>query len=93
MHRPMLLSATPTMTLSLILRSDAVTMLPEGLVREHLRAGQLVRVRSALPDCSMEFATLTRTGVPLCHARVEFRELLRANGAIRSLPAGVSSAI
>jgi DNA-binding transcriptional LysR family regulator len=66
-----------TMTLDLVLNTDAVTILPESVVRPHLEAGRLVRLPVAMDDYSIEFAVLTRRGEPLCPAAVDFRELLR----------------
>jgi DNA-binding transcriptional LysR family regulator len=69
-----------TTTLDMVLKSDAVTILPEEAVRQHLQAGQLVRLPVAVSDHSIEFGILTRRGEPLCPATLEFSELLRRFG-------------
>jgi len=68
-----------SMTLDLVLSSDAITILPECTVRHHLKAGQLIRLPVALGEYSVEFGILTRRGDPVCSAALEFCELLRSS--------------
>jgi DNA-binding transcriptional LysR family regulator len=70
-----------TMTLNLVLKSDAVTILPECAVRHHPQAGRLIRLPGVVDQHSIEFGILTRRGEPPCPAAAEFRELLRESGA------------
>jgi DNA-binding transcriptional LysR family regulator len=64
-----------TMTMNLLHKSDAITLLPERVVRHTLRTGKLVRLPVAV-DYSVEFGILTCRGEALSAAAVEFRELL-----------------
>jgi DNA-binding transcriptional LysR family regulator len=69
-------------TLQLLQKSDAVTMLPESVVRDHLRAGLLaslaIKVGKSLPG----FGILSRRGEPLSAAATEFVESLRRYGKL-----------
>jgi len=55
-------SNSVTATLSLLLTSDAVAMLPESVVRAHLSASLLVRLPVAMGDSSVGFGILYRRG-------------------------------
>jgi DNA-binding transcriptional LysR family regulator len=73
-------SSSLTMTLNMVLKNDAITILPECAVRAYLQSGQLIRLPVAVDLNSMEFGMLIRSGQPLCPTTAEFRELLRENG-------------
>ena len=72
-------------TLQLLLKSDAVTLLPESVVRDYLSAGLLailpVKVGASLPG----FGILIRRGEALSAAATEFRQSLRHYGALMDL--------
>jgi DNA-binding transcriptional LysR family regulator len=70
-------SSSLAMTLSLLSNSDAITILPEGAVRQPLRTGQLIHLPIAVGDCSLEFGILACRRVPPGRAALEFSELLR----------------
>jgi DNA-binding transcriptional LysR family regulator len=65
-----------TMTMTLLLSSDAVALLPERVVRHPVRAGQLVRLPVTAAHYSLDFGILIRRGEVPSAAAVEFRELL-----------------
>ena len=67
-------------TLSLLMTSDAVTILPESVVRDHLRSHLLVRLPVTIGENLVEFGVLTRRGEPLSSAATEFNDLLRHYG-------------
>lgn len=71
-----------TMTMSLLLNSDAVALLPERVVCNPLQAGQLVRLPVAAANYSIDFGILTRRGDIPSAAAVEFRELLLSRSAL-----------
>jgi DNA-binding transcriptional LysR family regulator len=64
-------------TLSLLSTSDAVTILPESVVRDHLRSNILVRLPVTIGENLVELGVLTRRDEPLSPAATEFTELLR----------------
>jgi len=67
-------------TLQLLQKSDAVTVLPESVVRDHLLAGLLVRLPLNVGKSLPGFGILTRRGEPLSAAGLEFIESLRHYG-------------
>jgi DNA-binding transcriptional LysR family regulator len=67
-------------TLNLLLSSDAVTILPESIVRNYLRAGALVRLRVTIGDHDINYGILSRIGESPSPAATEFIELLRQHG-------------
>jgi DNA-binding transcriptional LysR family regulator len=67
-------------TLSLLLTSDAVTILPESVVRDHLRSRLLTRLPVTIGENLVEFGILSRRSESLSPAATEFRELLRHYG-------------
>lgn len=68
-------------TLQLLQKSDAVTMLPESVVRDHLKAGLLARLPVAVGKSLPGFGILSRRGEPLGTAATEFVQALRRHGA------------
>jgi DNA-binding transcriptional LysR family regulator len=68
-------------TLQLLQTSDAVTMLPESVARDHLLAGLLVRLPLTVGKSLPGFGILSRRGEPLSAAAVEFVQALRVYGA------------
>jgi DNA-binding transcriptional LysR family regulator len=70
-------SNSVTATLSLLLTSDAVAMLPESVVCAYLRASLLVRLPVVIGDHSVGFGILSRRGEPMIQAAAEFSQLLR----------------
>jgi DNA-binding transcriptional LysR family regulator len=68
-------------TLQLVQKSDAITVLPESVVRDHLMAGLLVRLPLAVGKNLPGFGILTRRGEPLSNAAVEFIHSLRKYAA------------
>jgi DNA-binding transcriptional LysR family regulator len=73
-------SSSCNMTMNLLQKSDAVTILPERAVTGHLRTGKLIRLPIAICDSSIEFGTLTRRGESPDSLPEDFRELLRPFG-------------
>jgi DNA-binding transcriptional LysR family regulator len=69
-------------TLQLLQKSDAVSMLPESVVRDHLDAGLLVRLALNVGRRLPGFGILLRRGEPLTPAATEFVESLRRYGAL-----------
>lgn len=69
-------------TLQLLQKSDAVTMLPESVVRDHLSAGLLVRLPLTVGKSLPGFGILSRRGEALSAAAVEFVQALRKYGAL-----------
>ena len=69
-------------TLQLLHTSDAVTMLPESVVRDHLRAGFLTRLKLNVGKSLPGFGILTKRGEPLSATATEFVERLRRYGAL-----------
>jgi DNA-binding transcriptional LysR family regulator len=68
-------------TLQLLQTSDAVTVLPESVVRDHLRAGLLARLPLTIGKSLPGFGIFTKRGEPQSSTTVEFIELLRRCGA------------
>jgi DNA-binding transcriptional LysR family regulator len=64
-------------TLQLLQKTDAVAMLPESVVRDHLQAGLLVQLPVVLGKSLPGFGILTRRGEPLSASAWEFIEALR----------------
>ncbi len=64
-------------TLQLLQTSDAVAVLPESVVRDHLRAGLLCRLPLVIGTNLTGFGILTRKGEVLAGAAVEFVRALR----------------
>jgi DNA-binding transcriptional LysR family regulator len=69
-------------TLQLLQKTDAVTMLPESVVRDHLLAGLLVRLPLIIGKSLPGFGILIKRGEPLSAAAVEFVQALRRYGAL-----------
>lgn len=68
-------------TLQLVQKSEAITVLPESVVRDHLRAGLLVRLRLAVGKNLPGFGILTRRGEAVSNSAAEFIQSLRKHGA------------
>jgi DNA-binding transcriptional LysR family regulator len=68
-------------TLQLVQKSDAITILPESVVGDHLAAGLLVRLPIAVGKHLPGFGILTRRGEPLSAIALEFIDCLRNYGA------------
>ncbi|GAB7128691.1 LysR family transcriptional regulator [Amantichitinum ursilacus] len=64
-------------TLQLAQRSDAVTILSEPVLRDHLQAGLLVTLPLAVGRSLAPFGVLTRKGEEVSHSGVEFLDILR----------------
>lgn len=77
-------------TLQLMQQSDAVTMLPESVVRDHLRAGLLIRLPLTVGRSLPGFGVLTRRGEAPSVAATEFMESLRRYGALMERQLGAS---
>jgi DNA-binding transcriptional LysR family regulator len=69
-------------TLQLLQKSDAVAMLPESVVRDHLRAGLLARLKVNVGKSLPGFGILTKRGEPFSATAMEFIERLRRYGAL-----------
>ena len=69
-------------TLQLVQKSDAITMLPESVVRDHLLAGLLVRLPLTVGKSLPGFGILTKRGEPLSNSAIEFIASLRRYGAL-----------
>lgn len=69
-------------TLQLLQKCDAVTMLPESVVRDHLQAGLLVRLPLTIGKSLPGFGILSKRGEPLSATAIEFIETLRRYGAL-----------
>jgi DNA-binding transcriptional LysR family regulator len=72
--------------LSMVVGSDAVTMLPETIVAEQIRAKVLVRLPVAIGSEPMEFGVVSRRGEEAAPVVREYREALRSLGAISIVP-------
>ncbi len=68
--------------MQLLQKSDAVSMLPESVVRDHLQAGLLVRLPLTVGRSLPGFGILSRRGEPLSVAAGELVESLRHYGAL-----------
>lgn len=75
-------------TLQLLQKSDAVTMLPESVVRDHLRAGLLTRLPLMVGKSLPGFGVLSRRGEPLSPVAREFIQSLRRYGALMERSSG-----
>ena len=73
-------------TLQLLQKSDAVTLLPESVVRDHLQAGLLARLALDVGKSLPGFGILTRRGEALSSSASEFIESLRKYGALMGAP-------
>jgi DNA-binding transcriptional LysR family regulator len=69
-------------TLQLLQKTDAVTLLPESVVRDHLRAGLLVRLPLKLGKSLPGFGILFRRGEPVSPTVMQFVEALRRYGTL-----------
>jgi DNA-binding transcriptional LysR family regulator len=69
-------------TLQLLQKSDAVALLPESVVRDHLQAGLLVQLPLDVGKRLPGFGILTRRGEALSAAATEFVGYLRKYGAL-----------
>ncbi len=69
-------------TLQLLEKTDAVAMLPESVVRDHLKAGLLVQLPLTVGRSLPGFGILTRRGEPMCPTADEFIKALRKFGAL-----------
>jgi DNA-binding transcriptional LysR family regulator len=76
-------SSSLTMTINLLQNSDAVTVLPECVVREHLKADRLIRLPVVMADHSIEFGMMTRRRESLSPVAVEFRDILLPVGKMQ----------
>jgi DNA-binding transcriptional LysR family regulator len=73
-------SSSLTVTMNLLLRSDLITILPEGVARNHLRERQLVRLPVPVHDYLIQFGMLTRRDEPPNPIVAEFGQILRRYG-------------
>jgi DNA-binding transcriptional LysR family regulator len=69
-------------TLQLLQKGDAITLLPESVVRDHLQAGLLVKLALDVGKSLPGFGILTRRGEATGSAAAEFIESLRKYGAL-----------
>lgn len=69
------------MTLNMLVRSDALALLPERVAHRPLQEGLVVRLLIALDPHRVDFGILTRQGDPLSPAAQEFRQALRNHRA------------
>lgn len=69
-------------TLQLLQKSDAVTLLPESVVRDYLSAGLVMRLPLAVGSSLPGFGILSRRGEPLSVAATEFMQALRHYGTL-----------
>jgi DNA-binding transcriptional LysR family regulator len=68
-------------TLQLLQKCDAVAMLPESVVRDHLKGGLLVQLPLTVGKSLPGFGILTRRGEPLTATATDFIQALRRYGA------------
>jgi DNA-binding transcriptional LysR family regulator len=68
-------------TLQLVQKSDAITMLPESVVRDHLKARLLVRLPVKVGKNLPGFGIMTRRDEPLSAVAMDFADCLRRYGA------------
>ncbi|WP_035052126.1 LysR family transcriptional regulator [Andreprevotia chitinilytica] len=64
-------------TLQLVQRSDAITVLPEAVLRDHLRAGLLTTLPLPIGKTLSPFGVLTRKGENVSGVATEFLDILR----------------
>lgn len=69
-------------TLQLLEKTDAVAMLPESVVRDHLKAELLVQLPLTVGKSLPGFGILTRRGEPIGPTADEFIQALRKYGAL-----------
>lgn len=69
-------------TLQLLQTSDAVAMLPESVVRDHLKAGLLAQLGLTVGKSLPGFGILTRRGDPISATAADFIQSLRHYGAL-----------
>jgi DNA-binding transcriptional LysR family regulator len=69
-------------TLQLLQKTDAVAMLPESVVRDHLQAGLLFQLPLTVGMSLPGFGILTRRGEPISATASEFIESLRRYGTL-----------
>jgi DNA-binding transcriptional LysR family regulator len=69
-------------TLQLLQKSDAVAMLPESVVRDHLLADLLTRLPLTIGKSLPGFGILSKRGEPLSDTALEFIQALRRYGAL-----------
>ena len=69
-------------TLQLLQKTDAVAMLPESVVRDHLKAELLVQLPIAVGKSLPGFGILTRRGEPMTSTAADFIRALRKYGAL-----------
>ena len=68
-------------TLQLVQSSDAVAMLPESVVRDHVKAGLLFELPIAVGHDLKAFGVLTRKQEPLSEVATAFVAHLKRNAA------------
>ena len=73
-------SNSVTATLSLLLNSEAIAILPESVVRSYLRTNLLVRLSASTGESLAAFGILSRRGETQGPIGAEFSELLRHFG-------------
>lgn len=69
-------------TLQLLQKTDGIAMLPESVVRDHLKAGLLVKLRLTVGKSLPGFGILTKRGEALSPTAQEFVQTLRRYGAM-----------
>lgn len=74
-------------TLQLVQSSDAIAMLPESVVRDHVRAGLLRELPVAVGHDLKAFGLLTRRNEPLTDVALAFVGHLKRNAAAFDAPA------
>jgi DNA-binding transcriptional LysR family regulator len=75
-------SASCFTTLQILQRCDAVAVLPESVIRDHLRAGLIAQLPLLADKHLSNFGILTRRDEPLAPPPAEFIDLLRRASAI-----------
>lgn len=73
-------------TLQLLQQSDAITLLPESVVRDYLSAGLLKRLPVEIGRKLSAFGVITRSNEPIGAAAAELIELLRRHGMLANTP-------
>jgi DNA-binding transcriptional LysR family regulator len=69
-------------TLQLLQKTDAVAMLPESVVRDHVKAGLLVQLALTVGKSLPGFGILTRRGEPISARAAELIQGLRRYGTL-----------
>jgi len=67
-------------TLALLLSSDALTLLPEGLARHYEAPGMIARIAAPLPGAGTRYEIMTRAGRSLAPAERAFIDALAPPG-------------